>query len=216
MRARTISNTCLHKYLLSTSSGQHGHGQGCWGARPLGSRTQGCRRAGSQDQGARMACDWSAGQLSPVRSVADPGLAPPPSKAGQGMGDQGGAVTCVRVRCSRLSVHVCTCSPMPAPQAEASARPWRSCFNPIVVDTQKPCFFAEGRVLRQVDMGMVVMAGAEAPSTLTGWAMLWGGSLPLRLTCPWQLPLCCCVCPWRQGTRGLLQGSPHLLPPRPS
>lgn len=68
-------------------------------------------------------------------------------------------MTCVRVRCSRLRVHVCTCCPMPAPQADASARPWRSYFDPIVVDTQKPCFFAEGTVLRQVDTGMAVMGG---------------------------------------------------------
>uniref|UniRef100_G3SN88 5'-nucleotidase domain containing 4 n=1 Tax=Loxodonta africana TaxID=9785 RepID=G3SN88_LOXAF len=38
----------------------------------------------------------------------------------------------------------------PAPQAEASARPWRSYFDLIVVDTQKPRFFAEGTVLRRV------------------------------------------------------------------
>uniref|UniRef100_A0ABI7W4T8 5'-nucleotidase domain containing 4 n=1 Tax=Felis catus TaxID=9685 RepID=A0ABI7W4T8_FELCA len=35
-------------------------------------------------------------------------------------------------------------------EAEGSARPWRSYFDLIVVDTQKPCFFAEGTVLRQV------------------------------------------------------------------
>nr|XP_010595463.1 5'-nucleotidase domain-containing protein 4 [Loxodonta africana] len=34
--------------------------------------------------------------------------------------------------------------------AEASARPWRSYFDLIVVDTQKPRFFAEGTVLRRV------------------------------------------------------------------
>nr|XP_060484865.1 5'-nucleotidase domain-containing protein 4-like [Panthera onca] len=43
-------------------------------------------------------------------------------------------------------------------EAEGSARPWRSYFDLIVVDTQKPCFFAEGTVLRQVNR---VMAGAE-------------------------------------------------------
>ncbi|KAM6180297.1 5'-nucleotidase domain-containing protein 4, partial [Erethizon dorsatum] len=42
--------------------------------------------------------------------------------------------------------------------AASSARPWRSCFDLIVVDMQKPWFFAEGTVLRQVNM---VMAGAE-------------------------------------------------------
>nr|XP_044628779.1 5'-nucleotidase domain-containing protein 4 isoform X6 [Equus asinus] len=36
-------------------------------------------------------------------------------------------------------------------EAEASARPWRSYFDLIVVDTHKPCFFAEGTVLRQVN-----------------------------------------------------------------
>ncbi|XP_040849291.1 5'-nucleotidase domain-containing protein 4 [Ochotona curzoniae] len=35
--------------------------------------------------------------------------------------------------------------------AEASARPWRSYFDLVVVDTQKPRFFAEGTVLRQVN-----------------------------------------------------------------
>ncbi|XP_054197425.1 5'-nucleotidase domain-containing protein 4 isoform X21 [Homo sapiens] len=43
-------------------------------------------------------------------------------------------------------------------EAEASGRPWRSYFDLIVVDTQKPHFFAEGLVLRQVN---TVMAGAE-------------------------------------------------------
>ncbi|XP_058390647.1 5'-nucleotidase domain-containing protein 4 [Diceros bicornis minor] len=43
-------------------------------------------------------------------------------------------------------------------EAEASARPWRSYFDLIVVDTHKPRFFAEGTVLRQVN---TVMAGAE-------------------------------------------------------
>ncbi|KAM4804740.1 LOW QUALITY PROTEIN: 5'-nucleotidase domain-containing protein 4 [Urocitellus parryii] len=42
--------------------------------------------------------------------------------------------------------------------AEDPARPWRSYFDQIVVDTQKPCFFAEGMVLRQVNM---IVAGAE-------------------------------------------------------
>ncbi|KAM9721973.1 LOW QUALITY PROTEIN: 5'-nucleotidase domain-containing protein 4 [Dama dama] len=37
-------------------------------------------------------------------------------------------------------------------EAEAAARPWRSYFDLIVVDTQKPHFFAEGTVLRQVNM----------------------------------------------------------------
>ncbi|XP_045406589.1 5'-nucleotidase domain-containing protein 4 [Lemur catta] len=36
-------------------------------------------------------------------------------------------------------------------EAEAPARPWRSFFDLIVVDTQKPRFFAEGTVLRQVN-----------------------------------------------------------------
>ncbi|KAB1256780.1 5'-nucleotidase domain-containing protein 4 [Camelus dromedarius] len=36
-------------------------------------------------------------------------------------------------------------------EAEAPARPWRSYFDLIVVDTQKPRFFAEGTVLRQVN-----------------------------------------------------------------
>ncbi|XP_054403914.1 LOW QUALITY PROTEIN: 5'-nucleotidase domain-containing protein 4 [Pongo abelii] len=36
-------------------------------------------------------------------------------------------------------------------EAEASGRPWRSYFNLIVVDMQKPRFFAEGVVLRQVN-----------------------------------------------------------------
>ncbi|EHH22426.1 hypothetical protein EGK_05687, partial [Macaca mulatta] len=36
-------------------------------------------------------------------------------------------------------------------EAEASVRPWRSYFDPIVVDTQKPRLFAEGVVLRQVN-----------------------------------------------------------------
>ncbi|GAB5569832.1 5'-nucleotidase domain-containing protein 4 [Prionailurus iriomotensis] len=36
-------------------------------------------------------------------------------------------------------------------EAEGSARPWRSYFDLTVVDTQKPCFFAEGTVLRQVN-----------------------------------------------------------------
>uniref|UniRef100_A0A2K6PSR2 5'-nucleotidase domain containing 4 n=1 Tax=Rhinopithecus roxellana TaxID=61622 RepID=A0A2K6PSR2_RHIRO len=36
--------------------------------------------------------------------------------------------------------------------AEASVRPWRSYFDLIVVDMQKPRFFAEGVVLRQVNM----------------------------------------------------------------
>ncbi|EPY82039.1 5-nucleotidase domain-containing protein 4 [Camelus ferus] len=36
-------------------------------------------------------------------------------------------------------------------EAEAPARPWRSYFDLIVVDTQKPHFFAEGTVLRQVN-----------------------------------------------------------------
>ncbi|XP_029422907.1 5'-nucleotidase domain-containing protein 4 isoform X2 [Nannospalax galili] len=35
---------------------------------------------------------------------------------------------------------------------EASPRTWRSYFDLIVVDTQKPRFFAEGTVLRQVNM----------------------------------------------------------------
>uniref|UniRef100_A0A8C6RQ78 5'-nucleotidase domain containing 4 n=1 Tax=Nannospalax galili TaxID=1026970 RepID=A0A8C6RQ78_NANGA len=37
-------------------------------------------------------------------------------------------------------------------QDEASPRTWRSYFDLIVVDTQKPRFFAEGTVLRQVNM----------------------------------------------------------------
>uniref|UniRef100_A0A8C9H5E0 5'-nucleotidase domain containing 4 n=1 Tax=Piliocolobus tephrosceles TaxID=591936 RepID=A0A8C9H5E0_9PRIM len=36
-------------------------------------------------------------------------------------------------------------------EAEASVRPWRSYFDLIVVKMQKPCFFAEGVVLRQVN-----------------------------------------------------------------
>ncbi|ELW51472.1 5'-nucleotidase domain-containing protein 4 [Tupaia chinensis] len=36
-------------------------------------------------------------------------------------------------------------------EPEVSARPWRSYFDLIVVDTQKPRFFAEGTVLRQVN-----------------------------------------------------------------
>ncbi|KAM9585222.1 LOW QUALITY PROTEIN: 5'-nucleotidase domain-containing protein 4 [Trichechus inunguis] len=43
-----------------------------------------------------------------------------------------------------------------AGEAEASAKPWRSCFDLMVVDTQKP-FFAEGMMLRQVN---TAMAGA--------------------------------------------------------
>lgn len=39
-------------------------------------------------------------------------------------------------------------------QAEAAARPWRSYFDLIVVDTQKPHFFTEGTVLRLVNMVM--------------------------------------------------------------
>ena len=39
-------------------------------------------------------------------------------------------------------------------QAEAAARPWRSYFDLIVVDTQKPHFFVQGTVLRQVNMVM--------------------------------------------------------------
>ncbi|KAM5143560.1 LOW QUALITY PROTEIN: 5'-nucleotidase domain-containing protein 4 [Callospermophilus lateralis] len=49
-----------------------------------------------------------------------------------------------------------------AGEAEDPARPWRSYFE-IVVDTQKPCFFAEGMVLRQVSM---IMAGAEDSAKL--------------------------------------------------
>ncbi|KAF3826566.1 hypothetical protein GH733_009091 [Mirounga leonina] len=36
-------------------------------------------------------------------------------------------------------------------EAEASDRPWRSYFDLIVIDIQKPRFFAEGMVLRQVN-----------------------------------------------------------------
>ncbi|KAB0380465.1 hypothetical protein FD755_008249 [Muntiacus reevesi] len=38
-----------------------------------------------------------------------------------------------------------------AGEAEATARPWRSYFDLIVVDTQKPHFFVQGTVLRQVN-----------------------------------------------------------------
>ncbi|EHH55839.1 hypothetical protein EGM_05122 [Macaca fascicularis] len=41
--------------------------------------------------------------------------------------------------------------PFSISEAEASVRPWRSYFDPIVVDTQKPRLFAEGVVLRQVN-----------------------------------------------------------------
>ncbi|KAK2497634.1 hypothetical protein MC885_012613 [Smutsia gigantea] len=43
--------------------------------------------------------------------------------------------------------HVCPVLPVAAPQAG----PWKSYFDLIVVDTQKPRFFAEGTVLRQVN-----------------------------------------------------------------
>lgn len=57
----------------------------------------------------------------------------------------------------------CTCTPPhPIPQAEASARPWRSYFDLIVVDTQKPRFFAEGTVLRQVNT-VIACAKSHSP-----------------------------------------------------
>uniref|UniRef100_A0A2K5Y5I0 5'-nucleotidase domain containing 4 n=1 Tax=Mandrillus leucophaeus TaxID=9568 RepID=A0A2K5Y5I0_MANLE len=52
--------------------------------------------------------------------------------------------------------------PFSISEAEASVRPWRSYFDPTVVDTQKPHLFAEGVVLRQVN---TVMAGAEVSSS---------------------------------------------------
>ncbi|KAM6178282.1 LOW QUALITY PROTEIN: 5'-nucleotidase domain-containing protein 4 [Rhynchocyon petersi] len=45
--------------------------------------------------------------------------------------------------------------------AGASARPWRSYFD-LIVDTQKPKFFVEGTVLRQVNMAMTsIEAGSS-------------------------------------------------------
>ncbi|XP_072807686.1 5'-nucleotidase domain-containing protein 4 [Vicugna pacos] len=61
-------------------------------------------------------------------------------------------------------------------EAEAPARPWRSYFDLIVVDTQKPRFFAEGTVLRQVNTD----SGKLRVGTYTGphqhYAVYSGGS----------------------------------------
>lgn len=75
--------------------------------------------------------------------------------------------------------HVCRVLLMAALQA----RPWKSYFDLIVVDTQKPRFFAEGTVLRQVN---TVMAKAPPCDPRTAW----GGSPPPGLFCLWQLLLC--------------------------
>uniref|UniRef100_A0A2I3M4H0 5'-nucleotidase domain containing 4 n=1 Tax=Papio anubis TaxID=9555 RepID=A0A2I3M4H0_PAPAN len=64
-------------------------------------------------------------------------------------------------------------------EAEASVRPWRSYFDPIVVDTQKPRLFAEGVVLRQVNTD----SGKLRVGTHTGshqhCALYSGGSLDM-------------------------------------
>uniref|UniRef100_A0A8C9Q6R5 5'-nucleotidase domain containing 4 n=1 Tax=Spermophilus dauricus TaxID=99837 RepID=A0A8C9Q6R5_SPEDA len=53
-----------------------------------------------------------------------------------------------------------------AGEASPPALPWRSYFDQIVVDTQKPCFFAEGMVLRQVNM--IMDSGKLRVGTYTG------------------------------------------------
>ncbi|XP_051830477.1 5'-nucleotidase domain-containing protein 4 [Antechinus flavipes] len=47
-------------------------------------------------------------------------------------------------------------------QEKALARPWQSYFDLIVVDTQKPRFFAEGTVLRQVNTVMKRGEGSDS------------------------------------------------------
>ncbi|VTJ83277.1 Hypothetical predicted protein [Marmota monax] len=143
------------------------------------------------------------GQASPLSSLlrvgADKCLILPEAAAGDWQGPVSQAVC---VPC------VCTClAPCPAPQAEDPARPWRSCFDQIVVDTQKPCFFAEGMVLRQVN---TIMAGAEVLSTLTGG---WRGDCPLLdVTCMCPLPSATLSVP--EGTE-VLQGPTVSFLPRP-
>lgn len=95
--------------------------------------------------------------------------------------------------------HLCLHLPTPC-------RPWRSYFDLIVVDTQKPCFFAEGTVLRQL---RTVMQGPR-PVPHDPWPTLWGGNPPLRLDLPLAAAALLSVCPWKQGSRGPLQGP---LPP---
>ena len=199
-RACTVSNTSFHKYLLSTSLCQSGHGQGCWGGRPCGSRIQGCIGLGVRTRTHGWACDLRAWQ-----AFTSPELGGWPGKSCE---------VCRGPMFQTVCVCVCVCTrshPFTTPQAEGSARPWRSYFDLIVVDTQKPCFFAEGMVLRQVSR---VMAGAEAPSTLTHGPQGGEGPCSSRLTCPWELPLCYSVPGGREpgDSFGTLC---HLLPLMP-
>ncbi|CAN0509257.1 unnamed protein product [Rangifer tarandus platyrhynchus] len=85
--------------------------------------------------------------LLEVAPVSAPGMNPCP--AGQ---DEGGGKVFLATNSSYNYTDAILTYLLGAGEAEAAARPWRSYFDLIVVDTQKPHFFVQGTVLRQVNM----------------------------------------------------------------
>ena len=148
---------------------------------------------------------WGAGEFSPVQSQA--------SRSGVGgaaVGEDLAESLNQIFQAERMCWHV----PLHVPRhvssshLQAAARPWRSYSDLIVVNTQKPHFFVEATVLRQVNM---VIQGSR-PVLCDPWTTPWGGSLPLRLDLPLVVAALLSVCPWRQGSREGTPSGPSVAP----